>query len=49
MGSGVNIDCNYIINVKRLMKKAYLEKPRLRKPKRRLYDADGSQLPLIIL
>ena len=49
MRSGVNIDCNYVINVKKVMKKAYLPRPRLRRPNRKLLDVDGSRLPLIIL
>jgi len=49
MRSGVNIDCNYVISVKKLMKKAYLSKPRLRKPTKKLYDIDGSRIPLIII
>ena len=47
--SGVNIDCNYVINVKQLMKRAYLPRPRLRRPNRKLLDVDGSRIPLIIL
>lgn len=49
MRSGVNIDCNYVINVKQLMKRAYLPRPRLRRPNRKLLDVDGSRIPLIIL
>ena len=49
MRSGVNIDCNYVINVKQVMKKAYLPRPRLRRPNRKLLDVDGSRIPLIIL
>jgi len=49
MKSGVNIDCNYIVKVKKLMKYYYLPKPRLRRPNKKILDVDGSRIPLIIL
>ena len=49
MKSGVNIDCNYMINVKKLMRKVQLHEPRLRRPNRKLLDVDGSRLPLILV
>lgn len=44
MKSGVNIDCNYIIRVSKLMKMAELPRPT-----KRLLDCDGSRLPLILV
>ena len=50
MRSGVNIDCNYIVRVKKVMEYTNLPAPRLRKPARKiLTDNDGSILPLISL
>lgn len=49
MRSGVNIDCNYMIRVKKLMEDINLPSPRLRRPNRKLLDVDGSRIPLIIL
>ena len=48
MKSGVNIDCNYMVRVKKLMENVDLPRPRLRRPNRKLLDSDGSQLPLIL-
>ena len=42
MKSGVNIDCNYIIRVSKLMRIAELPRPN-----RKLIDSDGTILPLI--
>lgn len=39
----VNIDCNYYLNVAKLMK------TELPKPSKKLYDIDGSRLPLILV
>lgn len=48
MKSGVNIDCNYMVPVRKIMEYSELPSPRLRRPKRRiLKDIDGSILPLI--
>jgi hypothetical protein len=44
MKSGVNIDCNYIIRVSKLMKIAELPRPT-----KKLLDSDGSVLPLILV
>lgn len=49
MRSGVNIDCNYMIRVKILMKIMKLPEPRLRRPNKKMLDSDGSRIPLIIL
>ena len=49
MGSGVNIDCNYMIRVKTIMKIISLPEPRLRRPNKKILDNDGSRIPLIIL
>ena len=49
MKSGVNIDCNYMVKVKNLMKREGLPFPRLRRPNRKLLDVDGSRIPLIVL
>lgn len=48
MKSGVNIDCNYMIRVKKLMEDINLPRPRLRRPNSKLLDVDGSRLPLIL-
>lgn len=42
MKSGVNIDCNYIIRVSKLMRIAGLPRP-----SKKLIDSDGTILPLI--
>ena len=42
MKSGVNIDCNYIIRVSKLMRIAELPRP-----SKKLIDSDGTILPLI--
>ena len=47
VSSGVNIDCNYIINVKQLMKKAHLPRPARKYCKKMLTDCDGEYLPII--
>ena len=48
MKSGVNIDCNYIIRMKKVMEYTNLPSPRLRKPTSKiLYDIDGSILPIV--
>lgn len=49
MKSGVNIDCNYIVQVNKLMEKIDLPEPRLHRPNKKLIDNDGTILPLIIL
>ena len=50
MKSGVNIDCNYVVRVKNVMRLTTLPEPRLRRPTSKiLRDVDGSHLPLIIL
>ena len=42
MKSGVNIDCNYMVRVKKLMENVDLPRPRLRRPNRKLLDSDGT-------
>ena len=44
MKSGVNIDCNYIIRVSKLMND--IELPR---PTKKLFDIDGTELPVIMV
>ena len=44
MKSGVNIDCNYIVRVNKLMEN--LELPR---PSKKITDVDGTRLPLIMV
>lgn len=44
MKSNVNIDCNYIVRVSKLMKTAELPRPT-----KRLVDVDGTRLPLIMV
>lgn len=44
MKSGVNIDCNYIVRVSKLMEN--LELPR---PSKRITDVDGKRLPIILV
>lgn len=51
MKSGVNIDCGYVVRVKKLMEVENLPPPRrkLHKPNKKLLDCDGSRLPLITI
>lgn len=39
----VNIDCKYYLNVAKLME------TELHKPTKKLYDIDGSRLPLVLV
>ena len=44
MGSGVNIDCRYVIRVKDLMKLA-----KLPRPTKRIVDEDGNRIPIVTI
>ena len=44
MKSNINIDCNYIVRVSKLMQNAELPRPT-----KRLVDVDGTRLPLIMV
>lgn len=49
MRSGVNIDCKYVVRMKKVMEIEELPYPRRRltRPDKKLFDCDGSILPLI--
>ena len=50
MRSGVNIDCRFIINVKKIMEYTNLPSPRLRRPTpKALRDSEGTIVPIILV